>query len=128
MRRTTRTLTAALLASGLAIGMAGPSLANTSDANLRQDDMRGLQLVDDDDDNRDPRGNTCRWVPDNTNDVTRDATTDGIETRPGFTRTCTNGQPTTATWTDQTRFDNTRDWTRSVDFTRDLTNTNTRWR
>lgn len=122
----------ALVACGLAIGMAGPSLANTSDVNLRQDDMRGLQVVDDDDNDPDPRANNCRWVPDNTRDNTRDATTDGIQTRPGFTLTCMDGGNTradaTGDWTRDDTRDNTRDMTRSVDFTRDLTVTKTRGR
>ncbi len=130
MRRTIRSSIAALAVSGLALGMAGPAFANSAEANLRQDDMRGLQVVDDDEDDRDPRGNDCRWIPDNTADNTvdntRDATTDGAQTRPGFTLTCTNGNDDTMT--NQTRSDNTRDWTRSVDFTRDLTVTNTRAR
>jgi len=126
MKGTTRAAAAVFVACGLAIGMAGPSLANTSDANLRQDDMRGLQMVDDDD--LDPRGNNCRWVPDNTNDNTRDATTDGVNTRPGFTLTCTDGVDTRSTNTRDWTTDNTRDLTRSVDFTRDLTLTNTRGR
>lgn len=128
MKRTTRAAAAVFVACGLAIGMAGPSLANTSDANLRQDDMRGLQMVDDDGDDRDPRGSTCRWTPDNTNDKTRDATTDGAATRPGFTLTCTDGADTRSTNTRDWTTDNTRDVTRSVDFTRDLTLTNTRGR
>lgn len=128
MRRTTRMAIAIVMAGGLAIGMAGPSLANTSDANLRQDDMRGLQVVDDDDTDRDPSADNCRWVPDNTRDNTRDATTDGIQTRPGFTVTCINGANTGPDATRDWTRDNTRDWTRSVDFTRDLTVTNTRGR
>jgi len=134
MRRTIRSSIAALAVSGLAMGMAGPAFASSAEANLRQDDMRGLQVVDDDEDDLDPRGNDCRWVPDNpkdstvdnTVDNTRDATTDGVQTRPGFTLTCTNGNDDTMT--DQTRSDTTGDWTRSVDFTRDLTVTNTRGR
>jgi len=132
MRRLTRLAIIGIAAGGLAVGMTGPALANTSDANLRPDDIVGLQIVDDDDDNPDPRGGNCRWVPDNTRDVTRDATldatTDGIDTRPGFTLTCTNGEPTDNTRGDVTRGDDTRDMTRSVDFTRDLTNTNTNTR
>jgi len=136
MRRLTRLAITGIAAGGLAIGMTGPALANTSDANLRPDDMVGLQIVDDDDDNPDPRGDSCRWVPDNTRDITRDltrdltrdATTDGIDTRPGFTLTCTNGEPTDNTRSDVTRGDDTRDMTRNVDFTRDLTNTNTNTR
>ncbi len=125
MRRTIRSSIAALAVSGLALGMAGPAFANSAEANLRQDDMRGLQVVDDDEDDRDPRGNDRRWIPDNTVDNTRDATTDGAQTRPGFTLTCTNGVDTRSANTGDTTRDNTRDTTRSVDFTRDLTNTNT---
>lgn len=105
MRRTTRMAVATFVAGGLAIGMAGPSLANTSDGNLRQDDMRGLQLVDDDDIDRDPQGRELTWTdntgPSQTNDMTR-----SVLTGPGQTGV-------------------TREWTRAVDFTRDLTNTAT---
>lgn len=105
MRRTTRTTIAVLAAGGLVIGMAGPSLADTSDANLRQDDMRGLQIVDDDDIDRDPSGRDLTWTDNTGPSLTNDATRSAL-TEPGQT-------------------DVTRDWTRSVDFTRDLTNTNT---
>ncbi len=136
MRQLTRLAIAGIAAGGLTIGMTGPALANTSDANLRPDDMLGLQIVDDDDDDSDPLDGDCRWVPDNTRDntrdskrdMTRDATTDGIDTRPGFTLTCTNSEPSDNTRSGPTRGDDTRDATRSVDFTRDLTNTNTNTR
>ena len=109
MRRTTRVAIATLVAGGLAIGLsvgvAGPSLANTSDANLRQDDMRGLEVVDDDGDDRDPRGRDMTWTDNTRPSLTKTISRTGL-TRPGDT-------------------DVTRDWTRSVDFTRDLTNTNT---
>lgn len=105
MRRTTRAALGALVACGLAVGMAGPSLANTSDVNLRQDDMRGLQVVDEDDNDRDPQGRDFTWTDNTGPSLTNDATR-SVVTGPGQT-------------------DITRDWTRDVDFTRDLTNTNT---
>jgi len=136
VRQLTRLAIAGIAAGGLTMGMTGPALAAATDANLRPDDMVGLQVVDDDDDDFDPLDGDCRWVPDNTRDdtrdntrdTTRDATTDGIDTRPGLTLTCTNDAPTDDTRGDSTRSDNTRDMTRSIDFTRDLTNTDTNTR
>lgn len=110
MRRTTTAAIATLLAGGLSVGMAGPSLADTSDVNLRPDDMRGLQVVDEDGSDTDPQlrdrqGRDFTWTD---------------NTRPSLTNDQTRS---VLTGPDQTGV--TRDWTRGADFTRDLTNTNT---
>ena len=110
MRRTTTATLAALMAGGLSMWMAGPSLANTSDVHLRPDDIRGLQVVDEDGSDNDPQlrdrqGRDFTWTD---------------NTRPSLTRTVSRSGLTGPGQTDVTR-----DWTRSVDFTRDLTNTNT---
>jgi len=109
MKRTIRLTIAGVATGGLAIAVTGPALASTAEANLRPDDMRGLQVVDDQDDDprddRDPRGRDMTWTDNTGPSLTGTVSRSGL-TGPGNT-------------------DATRDWTRSVDFTRDLTRTNT---
>lgn len=105
MRMHARVVVALGAVTGLVVAVAAPASANSREAKARQESPAPVEIVDDEDDDRDPRGRDLTWT-----DYTRPSLTNSF-TRSGLTRP---GQT-----------DVTRDWTRSVDFTRDLTNTNT---
>ena len=92
MRRTTRITIAVLVTGGLAVGTAGPSLANTSDVNLRQDDMRG-----------------CSWST-----TTTTVTRKGGNSPGPITPSQSTNDATRSVLTGPGQTDVTRDWTRSV--------------
>lgn len=105
MRMHLRVAVALGAVTGLVVAVAAPALANSPEAKIRQEPPAPIQVVDDEDEDSDPRGRDLTWTDNTRPSLTNSFTRSGL-TRPGQT-------------------DVTRDWTRSVDFTRDLTNTNT---